>query len=99
MSLLNKGITSAPTSHPNPFILFKDLNKFIRDLTVKRYYHIKSLQNEPSKELPIRPPPLDDVDFTTVMDLEELYLESHSDDLEWLCPNTALLVLQCNIQI
>lgn len=49
-SLLSKGLTFAPTTHPNPFMLFKDLNTFIRDLTVKRFYNIKSSLNPPPPE-------------------------------------------------
>lgn len=37
-SLLGKGLGFAPTIGPNKFGLFKDLNKFIRNLTVKRFY-------------------------------------------------------------
>lgn len=47
-SLLSRGLTFAPTTQPNPFTLFKNLNKFIRDLTVQRFYNIQALKNLPS---------------------------------------------------
>ncbi|PIO24930.1 hypothetical protein AB205_0188640, partial [Aquarana catesbeiana] len=37
--LLSKGLNFTPSAHPNPFTLFVDLNKFVRNLTVKRYYN------------------------------------------------------------
>lgn len=43
--LLTRGLTFAPTNLPNAFQLFKDLNKFIRDLTLKRFYNIKAAKD------------------------------------------------------
>lgn len=31
-----------PSNKPNPFLLFKDLNRYIRNLTLKRYFQAKS---------------------------------------------------------
>lgn len=40
--LLSKGLNFAPTNQPNSFTLFKDLNRYIRNLTLKRYFSMKS---------------------------------------------------------
>lgn len=45
ISLLGKGLTFSPTILPNSFLLFKDLNKFIRNLTLKRFFNIQSAKN------------------------------------------------------
>lgn len=46
ITLLSKSLTFAPPNQPNPFVLFKDLNKFIIDLTVKRFYNIKTTKQQ-----------------------------------------------------
>lgn len=45
MSLLSRGLNFAPSAQPNPFLLFKDLNKFVRCLTLKRLYNIQSTKH------------------------------------------------------
>lgn len=40
-SFLSRGLNFAPLNKPSPFLLFKDLNRYVRNLTLKRYYHIK----------------------------------------------------------
>lgn len=40
-SLLSPGLSFAPFNKPNPLLLFKDLNHYIRNLTLKRHFHIK----------------------------------------------------------
>lgn len=44
LSLLRKGLTFAPTMQPNSFTLFKDLNKYIRDLTVQEIFQYPIIQ-------------------------------------------------------
>lgn len=46
ISLLSKGLNFAPINKPNPFLLFKDLNRYIRNLTLKRFFLAK--QNKPN---------------------------------------------------
>lgn len=41
IALLSHGLNFAPTNRPNPFLLFKDLNCYIRNLTLKRHFNIK----------------------------------------------------------
>ncbi|PIO39511.1 hypothetical protein AB205_0069860 [Aquarana catesbeiana] len=40
-SILARGLTFALTASPNPFTLFLDLNRFIRNITIKRYFNIQ----------------------------------------------------------
>lgn len=87
--LLNEGLTFAPTIQPNPFTLFKDVNKFIRDLTVKRFYNNKNNKPPPpnsgAKEVsPLDTPSFDYTGLPALADLEELYAENFYDDLDWL---------------
>lgn len=95
ISLLSKGLTFAPTSQPNPFVLFKDLNTFIHDLTVKRFYSIKSAKDKSTTDetinlKPIQYPLLDDFSDQPILShFKELFAKSHYDDIDWLtqhCP-------------
>lgn len=40
-SLLCRGLNFARINKPNPFLLFKDLNRYIRNLTLKRFFYAK----------------------------------------------------------
>lgn len=78
IALLNKGLNFAPTTQPNPFTLFEDLIKFVQNLTVKRFFNIKTNKNNP-----IASPEMDDnikestpdnsLDASCLAILEELY--------------------------
>lgn len=48
ISLLNRGLNFAPINKPNPFLLFKDLDRYIRNLTLKWFFHAK--QNKPTAD-------------------------------------------------
>lgn len=48
ISLLSRGLTFSPTIQPDSFQLFKGLNKFIKNLTLKRFFHIRSNKNQAS---------------------------------------------------
>lgn len=38
MSLLSHGPNFAPSNQPDPFVLFKGLNRYVRNLTLKRFF-------------------------------------------------------------
>lgn len=68
ISLLSKGLIFSPTVQPNPFVHFKDLNKFIRDLTVNRFYNIKSTDklsttDTPASEISVALTPFDILNY------------------------------------
>lgn len=75
---------------PNSFTLFKDLNKFIRDLTVQRYFNIQSSKQAPMSDIVNSVPCSTDLDSLDESDrpaldlLEGLYAENYNADLEWL---------------
>lgn len=46
--LLAQGLTFAPTAHPNPFTLFLDLNRFVRNIMVKHNFNIQASKNSNS---------------------------------------------------
>lgn len=48
ISLLNQRLHFAPSISPNPFTIYKNLNSFIRNLTLKHYFNIQSLKNSPN---------------------------------------------------
>lgn len=80
---------------PNTFTLFKDLNKFIRDLTVQRYFSIQSSKQVSDNTYQTPHPTdhdiLDETDQPALAQLEELYAENFNADLEWLtqhCPTS-----------
>lgn len=52
--MLSRGLIFSTTIQPNSFQLFKDLNKFIRNLTLKKFFHI---QSNKITEPPISPSP------------------------------------------
>lgn len=85
-SLLARGLTFAPTAARNPFTLFLDLNRFIKNITVKGYFNIEASKNIASKNTTspnkidlnttsstfssIR---MDQLELNALADLEDLY--------------------------
>lgn len=67
-SLLSHGFNFAPSNKPDPFVLFKDLKRYVRNLTLKRVFQIKSTKNAPNT---------DSVENSTIL---EPSLESHEFD-------------------
>lgn len=83
-SILQRGLNFAPSSLPNSFCLFKDLHLFIRNLTLKRHYNIKTLKATDSN---IHPSPVEPISHSETSDspelsiLKELYnMESEDED-------------------
>lgn len=75
-------VNFAPSYKPDPYLLFKDLNKCIRNLTLKRFF---LNTKEKTNLLPIVPEFTDccfDFDSDIIEILEELYSESTQDQLE-----------------
>lgn len=86
-----QGLTFAPTSPPNPFTLFLDLNRFIRNITVKRYFNIQASKNSNSNDTDNSIIPsesstamIDPLEFNALEDLEDLYTEDLDDYFEAL---------------
>lgn len=79
LALLRKGLSFSPSIGPNQFGLFKDLNKFIRTLTLRRHY-----SQETGLDLDA-PVPSSTSDVTQPIDedilsiLQDLWLEGNSD--------------------
>lgn len=67
ISLLSKGLSFAPTIAPNSFLLFKDLHKFIRKLTLTRFYNIQSNKDPPETTTTVNTTP--DLDISTYDDM------------------------------
>lgn len=94
VSLLSRGLTFAPTAGPNPFQLFIDLNRFIRNLTVKRFFQMKIEKNNDNKiieetlDSDHTPDPEDlnstPSDLTALLHLEQLYTEDEDLYVEFL---------------
>lgn len=86
-----QGLTFAPTAPPNPFTLFLDLNRFIRNITVKRYFNIQASKNSNSNDTDNSIIPsesstamIDPLEFNALEDLEDLYTEDLDDYFEAL---------------
>uniref|UniRef100_A0A8C5QN04 GIY-YIG domain-containing protein n=1 Tax=Leptobrachium leishanense TaxID=445787 RepID=A0A8C5QN04_9ANUR len=47
ISLLNKGLKFAPTKEPNDFALFLDLQRFLRKLSIKKFFYKKEESFKP----------------------------------------------------
>lgn len=52
-TLLSRGLNFAPTYKPDPYVLFKDLNKYIRHLTLKRFYEIQKPKHTETVSYPL----------------------------------------------
>lgn len=94
-TLLARGLTFAPTTPPNPFTLFLELNQFIRNITVKCFFNLKEQNNsgierDPSSSLPDPSSPIDNFQDCSVPErlaldhLELLYTEDLDDYVELL---------------
>lgn len=68
-ALLSRGLNFAPINRPNPFLLFKDLNCYIRNLTLQRHYNIQKTKDSltPTQQVNITSshPSPEDVDNTS----------------------------------
>lgn len=87
ISLLQKGLHFAPCNRPNPFTLFKDLNRFLQNLIIKKFFN--HLNKTISKETPLTPtPPSDLQDLDALNNLEELLWGDYMLDPEVsICPD------------
>lgn len=79
LDLLRMGLNYAPPSTPNLFELFIDFNKYIRKLTIQRYYILKEAGNETTatngtETLTPMSPEINMEDDSIPNILEELYI-------------------------
>lgn len=85
LDLLRKGLNFAPPSTPNLCDLFIDLNKYIRKLTIQRYYILKEAGNGTSADNAIKTTALTSPETSVENDsilniLEELYVEAQQGE-------------------
>lgn len=107
-SLLCRGLNFAPSNKPDPFVLFKDLNRYIRNLTLKRFFQIKNAKSIPqldnlepilTSESPVELKEFD-FDIEMIEMLEQLF---HDDsytglDLYTQHPHTYPPVIYCTLK-
>lgn len=80
--LLARGLNFVPTTFPNSFTMFKDFNKFICNLTLKRHYNMKANKTSIQDFSDDQYCPLDTpADRQAIQDLCELWNADEDDDL------------------
>lgn len=83
LSLLKKGLGFSPSIGPNQFGLFKDLNRFIRTLTLRRHF---SIETGPDLRAPVPLNSTQPADENALSLLQDLWLESNMDEQYSLLP-------------
>lgn len=79
ISLLNHGLNFAPSNKPDPFVLFKDLNRYVRILTLQRFYQLKNAKNASNTDIsdPVVIPESSSQEYEFDYDVEMIEMLEH----------------------